>query len=297
MSAFPLQACNGSLSVFFGIPYRLFPNDSTQPPSPITDLQDNPIRFWVHIALVIACFLLAIVSLVVQIFCTIPYGKHQRPDGGDGIRVNQRVGFAISQILPGIILFTLTYFLSGLNRYDTPNIVMYCIWSTHYINRGIVDTFAARHAERNVSVWVPVVATLVNLLYHYTNAEFIGSADYCSGYLYDPRFIIGLVILIIGFIINRIADAQLICLRKDYKDKSYEIPKGCLFYLISCPNYLAEMIEWLGWALMTWSLAGLVWFIFVSCTHIPRAYHNHDWYHEEFKDYPSRRRALLPFIY
>jgi hypothetical protein len=29
---------------------------------------------------------------------------------------------------------------------------------------------------------------------------------------------------------------------------------------------------------------------------MPRALHHHKWYKETFSEYPSRRKALLPFI-
>ena len=42
------------------------------------------------------------------------------------------------------------------------------------------------------------------------------------------------------------------------------------------------MLEWFGWALETWSLAGLFWFLFSSATFVPRARHNHQWYKNNF---------------
>ena len=292
-----MEPCNGQLSVFRGIPYTFFENDSRQfqGPNPLTNVPDNPVRFWLHIGLVILCFLLVIVNLIVQFCKTIPYGKH---DVGAGrCRVNRRVGFALSNGIPGIVLFTLAYFLAG-TRFDGPaNIVMFCLFIIHYLNRAIISPIASRHARSTVSFWIPILSTLVNAIFHYVNADYIGSAYFCNGYYYDPRFILGIIIMVTGFIINRVADGLLICLREGYKDDSYKIPKGPLFYLISQPNYLGEMIEWFGWALLTWSLAGVVWFLFVCSTQIPRARANHMWYKKELDDYPTRRKALIPFIY
>ena len=283
----------GDHSVFFGIPYRLFPNDS-RVPNPWTGVHDDPIQFWIHFGLVIICFILAIVSFIVQIFKAMPYGKQD--NGRGSCRVHQRTAFAVSQIVTGIVIFSVTFFLQR-NFDGIPNIIMYCLFTIHYINRGIVDTIANRHNQRTVRLWVPVVATISTLLYHFINAQFIGEASYCDTYVTDPRFLLGLIIFITGFILNRVADGQLICLRKGYHDSDYQIPKGCSFFSISCPNYLGEIIEWFGWALMSWSLAGLVWFLFVCATHIPRARHNHKWYQKQFDEYPPRRTALIPFIY
>jgi len=50
-------------------------------------------------------------------------------------------------------------------------------------------------------------------------------------------------------------------LRKKNK-KEYSIPRGGLFELISSPNYFGEIIEWTGWAVLTWSLPGLAFAVF-----------------------------------
>ena len=289
-----MDPCNGQLSVFYGLPYSLFSGNDSRP-NPLTNVPDDPVRFWLHIGLIILCFLLAIINLIVQ-FCTIiPYGRF---DVGAGrCRVNQRIAFGLSDGIPGIVLFTLAYFMTGTRFNGAANIVMYCLFIIHYINRAIITPITNRHSRSTVVFWIPIVNTLVNALFHYVNADYIGSANFCQGYYFDPRFILGIIIMITGFIINRVADAQLICLRENYKDNSYKVPKGPLYFLISQPNYLGEMIEWFGWALLTWSLSGVVWFLFVASTHIPRARANHRWNQKEFDDYPKRRKALIPFIY
>jgi hypothetical protein len=66
--------------------------------------------------------------------------------------------------------------------------------------------------------------------------------------------------------------------------------------LVSCPNYLGEIIEWSGWALATWSLAGAAFALYTIANLAPRAVAYHRWYRESFNDYPPARRALLPFI-
>ena len=57
------------------------------------------------------------------------------------------------------------------------------------------------------------------------------------------------------------------------------------------------MLEWFGWALGIWALAVLFWFLFSSATFVPRARHNHQWYKNQFPDYPANRKVLIPFVY
>jgi hypothetical protein len=44
---------------------------------------------------------------------------------------------------------------------------------------------------------------------------------------------------------------------------------------VSCPNYLGEILEWIGWAIATWSLAGWVFAIWTMANLAPRAFTNH----------------------
>ena len=74
------------------------------------------------------------------------------------------------------------------------------------------------------------------------------------------------------------------------------IPRGGLFRYLTCPNYFGEMVEWLGWACLTWSLAGLSFFVFTTANLLPRGLTHHRWYREQFPDYPPERRAVLPWV-
>jgi len=76
----------------------------------------------------------------------------------------------------------------------------------------------------------------------------------------------------------------------------YKIPNGGLFRWISCPNYLGEIIEWVGWALATWSLPGMSFALWTAANLIPRAISHHKWYKTKFKDYPHRRKAIIPGV-
>ncbi|GLC45213.1 hypothetical protein PLESTB_000724300 [Pleodorina starrii] len=79
--------------------------------------------------------------------------------------------------------------------------------------------------------------------------------------------------------------------------QEYFIPHGGLYELVSCPNYLGELIEWSGYALALWSWPALAWALFGASTFIPRSLTNHRWYKQQFgAEYPANRRALIPFI-
>jgi 3-oxo-5-alpha-steroid 4-dehydrogenase 1 len=56
------------------------------------------------------------------------------------------------------------------------------------------------------------------------------------------------------------------------------------------------MIEWIGWALATFSWAGLVFVLWTAANLVPRALKHHAWYRATFADYPRERKAIIPFI-
>lgn len=76
----------------------------------------------------------------------------------------------------------------------------------------------------------------------------------------------------------------------------YKIPYGGMFRFVSCPNYTGEALVWCGWALLTWSLAGVSFAWFTITFLFPRARAQHQWYKATFPDYPKDRKAVVPFI-
>jgi 3-oxo-5-alpha-steroid 4-dehydrogenase 1 len=96
--------------------------------------------------------------------------------------------------------------------------------------------------------------------------------------------------------INLKSDAILIGLRKK-GEKNYQIPKGFLFDFISSPNLFGEIIEWTGFAIMAWNLPALSFAIWTFANLVPRSLNHHNWYKENFPDYPKNRKAVFPYLF
>ncbi|XP_016803788.1 3-oxo-5-alpha-steroid 4-dehydrogenase 2 isoform X1 [Pan troglodytes] len=103
-------------------------------------------------------------------------------------------------------------------------------------------------------------------------------------------------LFILGMGINIHSDYILRQLRKP-GEISYRIPQGGLFTYVSGANFLGEIIEWIGYALATWSLPALAFAFFSLCFLGLRAFHHHRFYLKMFEDYPKSRKALIPFIF
>jgi hypothetical protein len=76
----------------------------------------------------------------------------------------------------------------------------------------------------------------------------------------------------------------------------YGIVHGGLFRWSSCPNYLGEVIEWLGFAIASGSVAALVFFLWTLANLLPRARAHHAWCLRNLPGYPRERRALWPAL-
>ncbi|XP_055014487.1 3-oxo-5-alpha-steroid 4-dehydrogenase 2-like [Boleophthalmus pectinirostris] len=105
----------------------------------------------------------------------------------------------------------------------------------------------------------------------------------------------GLSLFVLGMILNIHSDNILRNLRKP-GETVYKIPRGGLFELVSGANFLAEILEWFGFALAVWNLAAFSFSFFTLCSIGPRALGHHRFYLEKFPDYPRNRKALIPFV-
>jgi steroid 5-alpha reductase family enzyme len=119
---------------------------------------------------------------------------------------------------------------------------------------------------------------------------------YEAGDLAAPRFLIGVALFILGFAVNQAADWRLFHLREP-GEMGYKIPGGALFRYVSCPNYLGEIVEWIGFAIASNTLAGLSFAVWTIANLLPRARSHHRFYLDKFTDYPRERRALVPFVF
>lgn len=138
-----------------------------------------------------------------------------------------------------------------------------------------------------------------NFMNGFINGYFLGTLatpdQYPLGYFLDMRFIAGILIFFAGMFINWQADTILIHLRKP-GETGYVIPQKGFFRFVSCPNHFGEILEWTGFAVMTWSLPGLSFAVWTVVNLLPRALHHHKWYKATFPDYPAERKAVFPFF-
>ncbi len=245
-----------------------------------------------HGRLVVLMFGLALLTFLSLQLVSAPYGRHGR--SGWGPTIASRTAWIVMES-PAVVVFG-ALFLVGAHRADIVPLVLLSLWMLHYIQRTFVYPFRMRSAGKEMALSIALMAFVFNLLNAYINSRQISHlGDYPSTWLTDPRFLVGVAMLLAGWLINIHSDTILIRLRAP-GESGYKIPRGGLYRWVSCPNYLGEMLEWFGWALATWSMSGLAFAVYTVANLLPRARDHHRWYRREFPDYPSDRKAVIPFL-
>ena len=237
-------------------------------------------------------FALAPITLGVLLLISAPYGRHNRT--GWGPQVPVRVGWLIMEI-PTIVVFAVV-FLMGDNRMGLASLVMAGMWYHHYVYRTFIFPRRLQTTGKTMPLFIGLIAFVVQSINASLQAWWLAQlGDYPASWLMGPQFVIGAVVFVLGMRINRQSDNILLSLREP-GSSGYRIPHGGMFRYVSAPNYLGEILEWIGWAIATWSLPGLAFALYTTANLLPRALTNHRWYQEKFPDYPPERRALIPGV-
>lgn len=248
----------------------------------------------IYNGLLIGWFVLAGMVFISLFFFSAPYGRHIRR--GWGPTINDTLGWVVMEAAAPLSFAAC--FVLGLPSSSIVILIFLCLWEAHYVHRAFIYPFARRGKSPRMSLVVLLFGLIFNFANGYLNGRFLFyfSTGYTNSWLTDPRFILGVIILISGFIINRQSDTILRNLRRPGED-DYKVPCGGLFTLVSCPNYLGEILIWIGWALATWSLPGLAFAVWTAANLVPRARSYHRWYKAHFQEYPKNRKALIPGIW
>lgn len=237
-------------------------------------------------------FALGPLVFLLLLFVSAPYGKFVRRGWGPVMPswLAWLVMEAPAALLPA------AFFLTAPAGQGPVTFIFLLLWELHYLRRAFVYPFLLRDRGRPFPVVVMLMAFFFNILNGSVNGYGVFARAYPDAWLFDPRFLGGAALFLCGLAVNLHSDAVLRGLRQP-GETVHRIPERGLFRLVSNAHYLGEILEWCGWALLTWSSAGLAFALFTIANLAPRARANHRWYVETFPEYPSRRRVLVPFLY
>jgi 3-oxo-5-alpha-steroid 4-dehydrogenase 1 len=242
---------------------------------------------WIAIALIVH---------VTMFFIKAPFGRHTSEKWGRS--VNNKLGWFIME-LPSLVI--MVYFFFRLHNAVSSYVwILFLLWIIHYTNRTFIYPLRIKSTPKRMPVFIVGSGIFFNIinagLNGYYLSELAPTALYDYHWLLSPNFIIGIILFFGGLFINWRSDTILIRLRKK-GETGYKIPNGFLFDLISTPNLFGEIIEWTGFALMAWNLPAFSFMIWTFANLVPRSKNHHDWYHQNFTNYPKERKIIFPFIY
>ncbi len=244
-------------------------------------------------ALSIGICVAGVLTFVTLFFVVAPYGRHARK--GWGPTIPDRLGWMIMES-PSLVLFSAVFYEGRFHNELAP-LALWAMWTLHYANRTLVYPLRAKTKGKRMPILIAALAIVFNVTNATANASWISDiGEYASDWIQRPTFIAGALLFFLGMFVNFDADRRLFALREP-DETGYKIPRGGLYELVSCPNYLGEIVEWIGWALATWSLAGAAFAVYTIANLAPRAASHHAWYKKTFPDYPRERRALVPFVW
>ena len=244
---------------------------------------------WYFIIVLIWLFA-ALPTFFVLLRIPVPFGRHTR--SGWGALIPNRLAWFVME-LPALLVMPAVAFAGNPDRIGELFIVF---WVVHYVNRTCIFPLRIKTTGKGMPLIVMVSAFGFNIVNGFLCGYYFGHyAHYDPSHLTSPYFIFGILLFGGGLLLNVSSDNILINLRRSDR-VGYTIPQGGLFQYVSCPNLLGEILEWLGYALMTLALPTLAFALWTIANLLPRALAHHRWYQEHFVDYPPRRRALIPFI-
>ncbi|MDR2083517.1 MAG: 3-oxo-5-alpha-steroid 4-dehydrogenase [Bacteroidales bacterium] len=247
---------------------------------------------------------LAVVVFIVLNFIEVGYGITINKKWGAAI--NNKIGWLCMEV-PVFVLMTVLCLLSPriipfkISTSLVP-LIFFLFFQIHYIRRSLIFPFLLKGKSK-----MPVTVMLMGFLFNICNALMQGGwffykspVDmYTLSWLLTPQFIIGTIIYFGGMIINIQSDKIIQDLRTPGDTKHYLPTKG-LFKHVTGAHYFGEVIEWVGFAILTWSPAGAVFALWTFANLVPRAnavYHSYQkmFGYDTIKD--KKLKRIFPYIY
>ncbi|XP_076918719.1 steroid 5-alpha-reductase DET2-like [Bidens hawaiensis] len=245
---------------------------------------------------VITYFLITPTTFISCRYITAPYGKHHRH--GWGLTVPPSIAWFLME--SPTLWFTLLLYPLGQHSKTLKTLTLISPFLIHYFHRTVIYPLRLRRTRTRSNgypITIAGIAFAFNLFNSYLQTRSITEyVDYSDDQWFWLRFGLGLVVFVVGMVVNVRSDMTLVRLKE--MGKGYRVPKGGLFEYVSCPNYFGEIVEWFGWWVMTGSWVGLGFLLYTCANLVPRAWANHKWYLDKFgAEYPKGRKAVIPFVY
>ncbi|CAM4511604.1 3-oxo-5-alpha-steroid 4-dehydrogenase 1 isoform X3 [Lepidochelys kempii] len=233
-------------------------------------------------------------SALLLCFVRMPYGRYF--SHRFGYPVPARLAWTLQELPSLLVPLGLSLFSGAARLSEWPNRVLVALFIVHYAHRALIFPVLIRGGKP--TPFITFALALIFCVYNgYLQGRSLSNyAEYPSGWLKGPCFIVGFAGWLSGMAINIYSDHILRNLRKP-GETGYKIPRGGLFEYVTGANFFGEILEWFGFALASCTFESAA---FAICTLFilgSRAHHHHQWYLEKFEDYPKSRKIVIPFVF
>ena len=239
----------------------------------------------------------AVVVFVALYFVEAGYGYLFNPKFG--FPVPNKVAWVLMEC-PVFIVMAILWWMSDYAMQTAP-LVLFIIFQTHYFQRSFIFPLLIRGNSK-----MPVGIMLMGMVFNTLNAVMQGGwifyygpeRGYYDGWMSKPYIYIGIAVFLFGFITNLHSDYVIRNLRKPGDTKHY-IPRGGMFRYVSSANYFGEFMEWVGFAIASWSWAGVVFALWTFANLGPRAKSLTEKYEAEFGEEYTKlnKKHIIPLIW
>lgn len=255
---------------------------------------DNLLALYTNFLWVMAA--IAVVVFVALHFFEAGYGYLF--DRRYGPPVPNKVGWVVMES-PVFVAMAVLWALSD-RQWEAAPLVLFAMFQLHYFQRSFVFPLLMRGRSK-----MPLGIVALGFVFNTLNALmqggwifYLSPEGYYADWFSRPFIYVGAAVFFAGMFINWQADYIIRHLRKEGDTRHY-IPRGGMFRYVSSANYFGELVEWTGFAIASWSWAGVVFVLWTFANLAPRSASLYKRYEKEFgEEFTSLgRKRIIPFIY
>jgi very-long-chain enoyl-CoA reductase len=212
--------------------------------------------------------------------------------------VSSRTGMLI--IYTPALLTSLTFLVRALQQDEGGNgreLLTAALLVVHFLKRDLEVLFVHSYSstmEISATFICVVYALSAALICHQQAAvdHYDGGVlgDVCGG-----PVVTGCTLFLLGELGNLYHHCLLTELRKR-GEKSYVIPTGAMFDLVTMPHYFCEIVAWFGIAVVTQQLNAFLVVCSSASYLMGRSYATTCWYQKKFPNYPPRKH-MIPYMF
>lgn len=230
---------------------------------------------------------------ITEFFFTAGYGQFATKSWG--FAIPSKYAWMIME--SPVFVIMLYFWYKSPQRSSKIRTLFFLFFEAHYFQRSFIFPLLFKGTST-----MPVVICLMAVLFNICNGTmqgqwlfYISPENYYRNWSKNPKLYIGIIVFITGMAINIHSDFVIRNLRKP-GDNNHYLPNAGFYKYVTSANYFGELIEWTGFAIMTWSISGFVfvWWSFANL--FPRAFSIYRRYYEMFGAPVLEKKRIIPFI-